>query len=73
MQRFADAGLRSDAYASLAECRDESRGKDKIPCSDVMVCKLLRYAWNRRYDEFLRWELSPQEPMHGCPNLPAWV
>ena len=73
IQRFADAGFRSDSYGNLAEYLDESRRKDEIPYPDVMVCNLLRYAWSHRYDRLLDWDLPPQEPLYGCPNLPAWV
>ena len=73
IRRFTDAGLRSNTYANLAEYLAESRRKEEIPYPDVMVCNLLRYAWNHRYDQFFRWDLTPQEPRHSCPNLPAWV
>ncbi|MXZ90064.1 MAG: hypothetical protein F4W95_15230 [Chloroflexi bacterium] len=73
IRRFTDARIRSNSYGNLAEYLDESRRKDEIPYPDVMVCNLLRYAWNHRYDELFRWDLPPQEPRHDCPNLPAWV
>ena len=73
IQRFADAGLRSNTYANLAEYLAECRRKEEIPYPNVMVCNLLRYAWDHRYDELLRWDLPPREPRYGCPNLPAWV
>ena len=73
IRRFADAGLRSNTYASLTEYLAECRRKEEIPYPGVMVCNLLRYAWDHRYDELLRWDLPPRDPLYPCPNLPAWV
>ena len=43
------------------------------PSDDHMARKLFPYACDHRCDEFFRWDLPPQEPPYGCPNLPAWV
>ena len=57
VKRFADAGFRLPTFARLHSYLEDNRRKGEIPCYDVMVCKLLPWAWDHRYDQLLDFDL----------------
>ena len=57
VKRFADAGFRLPTFARLHSYLEDNRRKGDIPGYDVMVCKLLPWAWDHRYDRLLDFDL----------------
>ena len=57
IQRFADAGFRLPTFGRLHSYLEGNRRKGDIPGYDVMVCKLLPWAWDHRYDRLLDFDL----------------
>lgn len=57
IQRVVKAGFRLNTFASLHSYLEDNRRKGEIPGYDVMVCKLLPWAWDHRYDRLLDFDL----------------
>ena len=62
IQRVAQAGFRLTTFIRLRRYLDDMRRQGDVPLPASIVCSLLPWAENNRYQDFLRWERPAPAP-----------